>query len=186
MRNGQSAMTVIVPPFELNHIFESKIGYQIKYLVGDNHGGGIAAAANGLLHDGAQRGAMQVIEMRVRYKNHINGRQIAHPHSRAPQTLQHEQPARKVRIDQNILSTDLNKKAGMAYKSDSQLAITHQPGPMDHADSRRHSGVPHQAPKLPRSLAERRITQRVLEHESVMMPPCACPLPSIIVCKKLF
>jgi hypothetical protein len=66
------------------------------------------------------------------------------------------------------------------------LAITHQPGPMDHADSRSHSGVPHQAPKLPRSLAERRITQRVLEHESVMMPPCACPLPSIISAKNYF
>ena len=105
---------------------------------------------------------MQVIEVSVGDQNQINRRQIPQLHSRLAQALQDEQPARKVGIDEDILAADLQKEAGMTDESHPHLTVGNQLGLVGEASSRRDRGVPHQAAKLPGTLAKRGILQRVL------------------------
>jgi hypothetical protein len=76
-----------------------------------------------VLHQGTQRRAVQMIKVRMRNQDDINGRQIPDAKSRTPQPFQHKQPARKVRIDHRTLPADLHKETGMANESDPQLAV---------------------------------------------------------------
>jgi hypothetical protein len=66
---------------------------------------------------------VQVIKVRMRNQDDINGRQIPDANSRTPQSFQHKQPAREVRIDHRALPADLYKETGMANESDSQFAV---------------------------------------------------------------
>ena len=85
--------------------------------------GALPLRAPGVLHDGAQRWPVQVIEVRVGDQHQIDRRQIAQLHARLAQPLQHEQPAREVGIDQHILPAHLHEKAGVADEGDAEFAV---------------------------------------------------------------
>ena len=54
---------------------------------------------------------MQMIEVRVRNQDCVDGGQIAQAKTRSPQSLQNKNPLREVRINDKVFSTDLQKKA---------------------------------------------------------------------------
>ena len=76
-----------------------------------------------LMHDGAQRRPMQMVEMRVRYENQIDRRQVGDAKSRSAKPLQHKQPPRKIGIDDHTLAADLNEEAGVADEGDAEFAV---------------------------------------------------------------
>ena len=92
-------------------------------MMGHDKRGRGSGLAPGLPRDGAQRLAMQVIEVRVRHQYNIHGRQVAQVQSRLTQAFQNEQPAREVGIDNDVLSANLQKKAGMSNEGDAQFAV---------------------------------------------------------------
>ena len=88
-----------------------------------HEGGCRSGLAAGLPGDGAQRLAMQVIEVSMRHQDNIHRRQVAQVQSGLTQALEDEQPARKVRIDYDILSANLQKEAGVSYEGDAELSV---------------------------------------------------------------
>ena len=99
--------------------------------------------------NGAQRRPVQVVEVRVRNQHRIDGRQIAQPQPGPPQPLEHEDPAREVRVDQNVLAADLEEEAGMSDEGYAQLTAAGQHRFACDAGARGHGGVAHQRAKLP-------------------------------------
>jgi hypothetical protein len=61
---------------------------------------------------------MEVVEMRVRYQNQIDGRQVTKIDSRLPQPLEHEEPTGEIGIDHYVLPCDLQEETGMANEGD--------------------------------------------------------------------
>ena len=88
-----------------------------------HEGGCRSGLAAGLPGDGAQRLAMEVIEVSVRYQDDIHWRQVAQVQSRLSQALEDEEPARKVRIDYDILSANLQEEAGVSDEGDAEFAV---------------------------------------------------------------
>ena len=64
-----------------------------------------------------------MIEVGMRNQHRIDGRQIAHTQSRTPQSLQDEDPAREVGVNQNVLAADLQEKTGVSDERHSQLFL---------------------------------------------------------------
>ena len=120
-----------------------------------------SVTAFGLLHDGAQRRSVQVVEVGMCNQHQVNGRQIAHPQARLPQTLEDEEPARKVGIDDNILAANLEEETGMTDESYAHLAAGRQLGLVGVAGPGSDRGAPHQAAELPGTVAESAILQGV-------------------------
>ena len=90
MGYGQAMVAVTVPPIQLHHIFETQIGHQIEYMMRDDNRRRNDTAADGLLHDGAQRRTMQMIEVRMRDQHQVDRRQVVKLHSGLPQPLQNK------------------------------------------------------------------------------------------------
>jgi hypothetical protein len=133
-------------------------------MAGDYDGWGGSAHTQIVLHDRAQRGPVQMIEVRMRYQHKVDSRQIAHPDPRTPQPLQHKQPAREVGIDHHALPADLHQKAGMANESDPQFSVGNKTRFVHLAAQRSHGGIAHQSTELGCTLAEGRIAKRCLDH----------------------
>src|ERR1700689_5359402 len=93
-----------------------------------NERGRGSGQAPGLPCDGAQRLAMQVIEVRMGDEDEVCRRQVAQVQSGLAQTLEHEEPARKIRIDDDILSADLQEETRMSDEGDAELAISDEGG----------------------------------------------------------
>jgi hypothetical protein len=108
---------------------------------------------------------MQVIEMRMGDQHQINGRQIAEFYAGLAQSFQHKKPSREVRIDYDVLAAHLQEKTCMTNESNPHLAIGDQNRLVRFADSRGHSGVPYELPKLPRALAHSRTLDRLSQHK---------------------
>ena len=108
---------------------------------------------------------MQVIKMRMRDKHQVNRRQVVDLNSRFSQPLQHEQPARKVGIDEDIFSADLQKEAGMPNKGHAHLPVGNEFGLMRLPLARSDRGVPDQLAKSSGSFAKSGILQGLFEHE---------------------
>jgi hypothetical protein len=66
---------------------------------------------------------MQVIEVRVRNQNEIDGRKVGNAKARTAKPLQYEEPPGEIRIDQHTLSSNLYEEAGMTDKSDAQFSV---------------------------------------------------------------
>src|ERR1019366_9464862 len=111
----------------------------------------------GLARGGAQRLAMQVIEMRVRYQDNIHRRQVAQVQSRLAQAFENEEPALEVGIDDDVLSANLQKKAGVSDEGDAEFAVRSQLRFVSFSGARCDRGTPHQARELTGSLAQRGI-----------------------------
>ena len=89
----------------------------------DDEGGRGSGLATGLPRDGAQGLAMEVIEVSMRHQDNIHRRQVAQIQSRLSQALEDKEPARKVRIDDDILSADLQEEAGVSDEGDAEFAV---------------------------------------------------------------
>ena len=122
--------------------------------MGDDERGRGPGLAAGLPRDGAQRLAMQMIEVRVRYEDEVHGRQVVQVQSRLAQALQNEQPAREVGVDDDVLSANLQKEAGVSDEGDAEFAVRNQFGFVGLAGARGDRGMPHQARELTGSLAQ--------------------------------
>src|SRR5437773_12253159 len=81
----QAMVTVTVPPIQFNHIFETQIGHQIEYMMRDDNRRRNDTAADGLLHDGAQRRTTQMSEVRMRDHYRVDRRQVVKLHSGLPE-----------------------------------------------------------------------------------------------------
>ena len=77
-----------------------------------------------VVHERAQRRTMQVIEVRVRNQNEIDGRKVRDAKARTAKPLQYEQPPGKIGIDQHALSSNLYEEAGMTDESDAQFSVS--------------------------------------------------------------
>ena len=91
---------------------------------------------------------MQMIEVRMRYQHDVDGRQVAEAQARPAQALQHEDPAGKIWVDQDILPADLEKEAGMSDEGHAQFAPAGKYRFMSEASSGSQSRVPYQGSKL--------------------------------------
>src|SRR5579859_6530740 len=107
-------MTITVPPVQLDHVTKAKVRDQVENMFRHNDGGRGAPKLPGVLDQRAQRRTVQVVEMRMGDEHQINRRQIPDPYSRLAQSFQYKQPAREIRVDDNVLATHLDKKTGMA------------------------------------------------------------------------
>ena len=87
---------------------------------------------------------MKVIEMRVRHQDQIDGWKIGNAQTRTPETLQNEQPARKIGIDDDALSADLHEKAGMANERNAKFSISRQARLMRLTATPGYGRMPHQ------------------------------------------
>ena len=90
--------------------------------------GATAASALGLPHNRPQRRPVQMVEVSVGDQNQIDRGQVAYLQARSSQAFEHEQPAGKIGIDENVLAADLEKETGMADESHTHLAVADQFG----------------------------------------------------------
>ncbi len=164
MRDGDIAVAIASPPVEFHDVAKTEIRDQIKDMFGHDCGGPGPAALLCMLHDRPQRGAMEVIEMRMGDEHQINGRKISDAQARLSQALKDEEPAREIGVDHGIFPADLQEKAGMADKSNTHLAIGDKHRLVGLARARRDRGVTNQFPELLGSFAQRRILKRVFQH----------------------
>jgi hypothetical protein len=102
-----------------------------------------------LANDCTERGAIQVVHMRVRQEYGIDGWKIYDANARPPLPAQHDQTGRKDRIDEQSMTSSLYEERGMSDECDRSLVF---------ADLRRPGGIagewlgvalPYEAPKLP-------------------------------------
>src|SRR5579872_2125934 len=119
-------MPVTVPPVQLDDVAKAKVSDQIKYMLGHDDGGRGAPKLLGVLDQRSQRGPMQVVEVGMGNEHEIDWRQIADPHSGLAQSFQDKKPARKIRIDDDVLAAHLKEKTGVSNESHTQLAIGYQ------------------------------------------------------------
>ena len=113
-----------------------------------------SSLAPGLPCYGAQRLAVQVIEVRMGDEDEVCRRQVAQVQSGLAQTLEHKEPAGKIRIDDDILSADLQEETRMSDEGDAELAISDEGGFVRLAGTRCDRGMPHQASELAGTLAQ--------------------------------
>src|SRR5579862_2315377 len=164
MRHHQAAMSRTLPPVEFNDLGEVEIGNQIGDMRRNHDRRRPAPRSQIVLHDCAKRRTVQMIKMSVRNQNQVDRRQIADSNSRPPQTLQYEQPVRKIRVDDHALSADLQKETGMPDEGHTQLSVRSQPRFMTFARARRDRRVAHQPSKLRCAFAKGPVTERCLNH----------------------
>ena len=164
MGNRQVAMPRTLPPIEFDDFREAKIGDQIGNMSGNDDGRCNAAGAQIVLHDGAQRRTMQMIEVSVRNQHHIDGRKIGDAQARPAQALQHEEPARKVGIDDHTLAANLHEEAGVANKGDPELSVDGKSRLVSFTAAWSYRRTPHQTSELGGALAKRRIAKCLPNH----------------------
>ena len=155
----ECAVAIGIPPLEFDNFFEAEIVDQVEQMMRDDQGGRGSGLTAGLVRDGAQRLAMQVIEVRMRYQDNIHGRQVAQVQPWLTQAFENKQPAREVRIDDDVLPAKLEEEAGVSDKGDAQLAVRNQFRFVGLAGARCYRGVPHQARELAGALPQRGIFQ---------------------------
>ena len=160
MGDGQSAMTITIPPVELDYIIESEVGNQIEDVVRYHDRRRRSAAISSVLDDRAQRWPVQVVEVGMGNQYQIDGWKVAQTDTGLAQTFEHEQPACKIGIDDHVLTTDLHEKAGVSDEGHAQFAVCYELWLMGFASSGSDRRMAYQTPKLARSLAQRGIFNR--------------------------
>src|SRR6185312_6485934 len=170
MRDRQVAMPVTVPPFQLDHIAKAKVSHQIEHMLWHDNGGRGAPKLFCVLDQRPQRRSMQVVEVRMSDEHEIDWRQVPESNSRLSQSLQHKKPAREIGIDQDILATHLQEKAGVSNESHTHLAIGYQDRLVRLSNSRCHCRAPYQASELPGALAHRGTLDGLSKHKKLLAP----------------
>ena len=106
MGDGQTAMSVFLPPFQLDDLAEAKVGNEVANVAGDDQDRSLSESA-AMTRDGTERRAVEVIEVRVGDQHDVDARQISNAKTRTAEAFQDEEPAGKVRINDKILTTNL-------------------------------------------------------------------------------
>src|ERR1019366_1544000 len=122
VRNLHIAELKALPPVQLNDPSIAQVADQVPNMPGHDDCRPFAGLASREPRNGAQRGPVQVVEVRVRNQHRVDCRQLPQLQPRTAQPLENENPAREVGIDQNILSPDLEDEAGMSDEGYAQLA----------------------------------------------------------------
>src|SRR5262249_45405851 len=138
----------ILPPVQFNNFRETQVRDQVRNMRWNNDGWCDAARAKSVLHDGAQRRPVQMVEVRVRHQDEIDRRKVGNAETRTPQPLQYKQPAREVGIDNHASTTDLHEETGVSDEGDAEFSVGSEPGFMGLAAARSDRRMPHQARKL--------------------------------------
>ena len=110
-----------------------------------------------------------MIKMRVGNQHNIDRRQVVDFDPWLPQPLQHEQPARKIRVNDNVFPANLHQEAGMTNERHPHLAVRNQLRLVRFTNSRGDGGVPYESAKLLGAFAEGRILERLLQHEMQLL-----------------
>jgi len=160
----EGAVAIGVPPFEFDDLLVAEIGDEIEKMVRDNEGGRGSSLSAGLARDGAQRLAVQVIEVGMGDQDDIHGREFAEVESGAAQAFQDKEPAREVGIDDDVVLADLEEKAGVPDEGDAEFAVRDEFRLMGRAGKRGDRRIPHQACELAGTLTESGILEGRLQH----------------------
>src|SRR4051794_10461499 len=88
--DGQIVVARILPPVEFYDLGKSQVRNQIGNVRWNDDRRSDTARAQIVLHDRAKRRTMQVVKMRVRYQDEVDGRKICNPHPRAAKPLQYK------------------------------------------------------------------------------------------------
>jgi hypothetical protein len=153
----EGAMTIGVPPLEFDNLFVAEIGDEVEEVMRNDERGRGSSLAAGLARDGAQRLAMQVIEVGVGDEDYIHGRQIAQVEAGAAKAFQDKKPACEVGIDDDVVLADLEKKAGVSDEGDAKFTVRDEFSLVGLAGERGHCRIPHEPGELAGTLAESRI-----------------------------
>src|SRR5579862_1560246 len=97
---------------------------------------------------------MQMIKVSMCDQDEVESGKIPELHARFPNPLQDKEPARKIGIDDDVLATDLDKKAGVSDEGESELAVCDQSWLVCFSSARRDSRMTHQPSERPGSLAK--------------------------------
>ena len=103
-----------------------------------------------------------MVKVGVGDQHQVDRRQVTHLQTWPSNAFQHEKPARKVGINDDILAADQEKETRVTDECHPHLAIGHQFWLMGAADPGSDYRVPHQAAELPGTLAKRGILERIL------------------------
>lgn len=76
-----------------------------------------------------------MVEVRVRDQYHVDAGHVFEVNPRPPEPLQHEQPAGKVWIDQNVLTANLYEEPRVPDESNPQVVLGNRDGPMTSTDA---------------------------------------------------
>ena len=107
---------------------------------------------------------MQVVKVCMRDQYEIDGRQVADADTGLSQSLQNEEPSRKIRIDQYVFTTHLDKEAGVADKGQAQLTIADQFWLVNFTGAGSDGGMSDEAGELAGTPAQRSILDGGLKH----------------------
>src|ERR1700681_4863737 len=162
MRDIKRSVAIGIPPFKFDNSLVAQVGNQIEEMMRNDQRGRGASLALSLARDGTQRLSVQVIEVRVRHEDDVHRRQVSQVQSRLAQSFQDEEPACKVRIDNDVLPAYLQKKAGVPDECNAQFTVRDQFRLVGLARARRYRRVPYQASELAGPLAQCRVFQRGL------------------------
>src|ERR1039458_9364543 len=109
-----------LPPVQFNDASVAQVADQVPNMPGHDDRRTFAGLTSREPRNRAQRGPVQVVEVRVRNQHRVDRGQLPQLQSGTAQPLENENPARKVGIDQNILSPDLEEEAGMSDEGRSE------------------------------------------------------------------
>lgn len=138
MRDLNIAELKTLPPLEFHNRSIAKIANNIANTPRDDDRRPLARLAPREPRDGAQRGPVQVVEVSVRNQHRVDGRQVAQPQAGAAKPLKHEDPAGKVRVNQDVLPANLQEEAGMSDEGYAKLPAAGEYRFARDAGARRH------------------------------------------------
>src|SRR5438552_15977759 len=121
MGDGQYAMTITIPPVVIIYIIEYEVGNPIVVVVRDHDRRRRSGAISSVLDDRTQRWRVQVVEVGMGNQYQIDGWKVAQTDTGLAQTVEHEQPACKIGIDDHVRTTHLYEKAGVYDESETHV-----------------------------------------------------------------
>src|SRR5579859_1714926 len=123
----QIAVARSLPPVELDDLGKPEVGDQVRDMRRNDDRRRFSTSTQIMLYDRAQRRAMQVVEVRVRYEYQVNRRKIGYAQARTAKAFQHKQPPGKIGIDHHALAPDLHEKAGVSDEGDAEFSVRGKP-----------------------------------------------------------
>src|SRR5215469_140159 len=133
---------------------------------GNDDGWGNATRPDIVVDNRTQRRAMQMIEVGVGDQDKVDRRKIRDAQARTTKTLQYEQPAGKIGVNDDAFSANLNKETCVTDESDTQFPIRCEARFVGLTRAWSHRRMPHQASELCGAFAQRRITKSLFDHPS--------------------
>jgi hypothetical protein len=103
------------PPIELDHALEAEVDREVADAPGHD--------ADFWMRQTAQGGFMEMIEMRVREQDQIDGREVFDFQAGAFDAFEEKQPVGKIRVDEHVEVRELNEEGRVADPGDGDFAV---------------------------------------------------------------